>query len=318
MAATPTRSTRVTGTSFIDLVHVDATRGGQRATASGDRFDVKRLYLSLTHQFDQTWSAAVTTDFNYASTGRGTRFFVKKAYVQGRFGKLAVLRIGSANTPWIAFVEHWYGYRFVENTLIDRLKFGNSADWGVHLLGNDGRIDYQVSVLNGAGYRDPSPSHSVDVAARVGYQPINGLVIAAGAYAGDRGKGTTAAPALRRAQRYDAMIAYAAHGIRVGAEWFRATDWNHVAKPGTDAARGWSLWGSYAFGAASVFARYDRALPSRRLDASLVDTYYNAGIAFRVSRNLRVAVAYKDEKLQNGSTPDIRSREIGVWGAVQF
>ena len=35
-------------------------------------------------------------------------------------------------------MEGVYGYRYVENTLVDRIKFGNSADWGVHVLGIPG------------------------------------------------------------------------------------------------------------------------------------------------------------------------------------
>ena len=121
-------STKVGGNAFIDFTHIDQTRGGSKTAASGNGLDVKRFYLSIDHTFNDIWSANLTTDFNYVSADGETQLFVKKAYLQGTFDKLATLRVGSAGMPWIGFVEDWYGYRFVEPTLVDRNKFGNVAE----------------------------------------------------------------------------------------------------------------------------------------------------------------------------------------------
>jgi hypothetical protein len=311
-------NTRIGGTMYADFTNLDQTSNGMKTASSGTGLDVKRFYLSIDHEFNDIWSANLTTDFNYVSNDGETHLFVKKAYVQGAFSKLATLRVGSASTPWIPFVEDWYGYRFVENTLTDRLKFGNSADWGVHLLGDSGLFDYQVSMLNGGGYKHPDRSNSVDFEARVGFTPFSGFVVAVGGYTGNLGKDTATSPALHDAHRYDAMVAYQANGLRLGAEWFKADNWNNVTTPVSDAADGYSLWGSYDFSAASVFARYDRAKPSKDLDPNLVDTYYNVGVAFPITKGVRVAVAYKNERLRNGTTVDVKSREIGAWGEVKF
>ena len=57
------------------------------------------------------------------------------------------------------FVEGLYGYRYVENVMIDRTKFGTSADWGVHVLGSIPMggltVSYAGSVVNGNGYKKP-------------------------------------------------------------------------------------------------------------------------------------------------------------------
>ena len=311
-------STKVGGNAFIDFTHIDQTRGGSKTAASGNGLDVKRFYLSIDHTFNDIWSANLTTDFNYVSADGETQLFVKKAYLQGTFDKLATLRVGSAGMPWIGFVEDWYGYRFVEPTLVDRNKFGNSADWGLHLLGDNGVFDYQASVVNGAGYKNPTRSNAVDVEARAGFQPFKGMVVAVGGYRGDLGKDTATAPALRDAHRYDAMLAYNANGLRLGAEYFKATNWNNVATPLADAANGASVWGSYDFGAAALFARYDRLKPSRDLDPGLTDTYWNLGVAFPLIQGVRVAVAYKYELLNNGSGADLKTRELGAWGELKF
>ena len=89
-------STRVSGTMFVDMTNIGQTSNGQKTDASGTGLDVKRFYLSIDHKFDDVWSANLTTDFNYVGNDGETRLFVKKAYVQGVFSKLATLRVGSA------------------------------------------------------------------------------------------------------------------------------------------------------------------------------------------------------------------------------
>jgi predicted porin len=149
-------------------------------------------------------------------------------------------------------------------------------------------------------------------------QPIKGLMFAVGGYDGDLGKDTQTAPVLHGARRYDAMAAWNRDGLRLGAEWFRADNWKNVTAPLADSDDGWSLWGSYDFDRASVFARYDRVNPSKDIDPSLKDTYWNAGVAFPVTKGVKIAIAYKDERLRNGGSIDVASREIGAWGEVKF
>ncbi|MGN6191224.1 MAG: porin, partial [Rhodanobacteraceae bacterium] len=134
-------NTKVGGTMFADFTNIDQTSNGTKTDASGTGLDVKRFYLSVDHKFDDIWSASLTTDFNYVSNDGETQLFVKKAYLQGAFDKLATLRVGSANMAWIPFVEDWYGYRFVENTVVDKMKLGSSADWGLHLFGDSGMFN---------------------------------------------------------------------------------------------------------------------------------------------------------------------------------
>lgn len=311
-------NTKISGTMYTDFTNIDQTSNGTKTDASGNGLDVKRFYLSIDHKFNDIWSANLTTDFNYTSVTGETQLFVKKAYLQGAFSPLATLRVGSANMPWIPFVEDWYGYRYVENTLIDRLHFGNSADWGLHLLGDSGMFDYQVSVINGGGYKHPTRSNSVDFEGRLGFTPIKGLVVAVGGYSGDLGKDTETSPALHDANRGDALVAYNANGLRLGAEYFKANNWNNVATPLTDSADGYSVWGSYDFGPAAIFARYDKSNPSKDLDPSLKDTYYNAGVSFPLTKGVDLALAYKHESLRDDTSINTRTNEIGAWAQVKF
>src|SRR5690348_10649232 len=187
-------NTTFSGKMFFDFSNIDQKNSDTGKTdASGTGLDVKRFYLGVDHKFNDIWSANLTTDFNYVSADGETNLFVKKAYVQGKFDQAAVLRIGSADMPWIPFVESYYGFRYVENTLTDRLKYANSADWGLHLGGDLGAnkvANYAVSVVNGGGYKNPSRSKGVDIEGRVGFVPFEGMIVAVGGYSGHLGKET--------------------------------------------------------------------------------------------------------------------------------
>ncbi|HET6545654.1 MAG TPA: carbohydrate porin [Rhodanobacteraceae bacterium] len=318
------------GKMFFDFTHIDQTNSDTGDTdASGTGLDVKRFYLQVDHAFDDIWSATLVTDFNYVGNDSETQVFVKKAYVQGKFDRAAVLRVGSADMPWIPFVENWYGFRYVENTLVDRLKIGNSADWGLHLGGDVGAsqsFDYAVSAVNGAGYKNPGRGKGVDVEGRVGFAPMDGMIVALGGYSGKRGMETETVDAFNTASRADLMVAYAGKRVRLGAEYFQARNWNSVLTPETDKADGASLWGSVGVSdSMTVFARYDKADLGKDLDPDAKDTYYNAGIEFRINKGFKLAAVYKHERRTGRAdaplpihVADTVTNEFGVWGEVKF
>ncbi|MGB8633863.1 MAG: porin [Rhodanobacteraceae bacterium] len=318
------------GKMYFDVTHVDQKNSETGKTdATGFGIDVKRFYLTVQPKFNDVWSANLTTDFKYVNGDGITNLYVKKAYVQGKFSKAAVFRVGSADMPWIPFVESYYGYRYVENTLVDRLKFGNSADWGLHLggdVGANGSLKYAVSAVNGGGYKHPDRSKSMDIGGRVGWAPMDGMIVAVGAYSGKLGKDTQSAGTLHTASRSDVMVAWARNGLRVGGEYFQAKNWNNVLDPLSDKADGYSVWGSQEFGDKyAVFARYDTAKLSKDLDSNAKDTYYNMGLQYQVTKGFKLSAVYKYEKREStiaSATPvhvgNVRTNEIGVWGEVKF
>ncbi|MEI9932138.1 MAG: hypothetical protein WDM89_16745 [Rhizomicrobium sp.] len=124
-------NTTIGGTAFIDFSDIEHKVSGVKQADTGTNFDVKRFYVAIDHKFDDVWSANVTTDVTYDSTTKASQVFLKKAWLQAKvFGDMFDVRVGSSDLPWIPFVESLYGYRYVENTLIDRTKFGTSTDWG--------------------------------------------------------------------------------------------------------------------------------------------------------------------------------------------
>lgn len=323
-------NTTVSGKMFFDFSNIDQKNSDTGKTnASGTGFDVKRFYLSVSHKFNDIWSANLTTDFQYSSTLGATELFVKKAYVQGKFNDAFAVRVGAYDMPWIPYVEDYYGFRYVENTLTDRLKYGNSADWGVNVggdLGSDKLFNYSVSVVNGGGYKKPSRTDGVDVEGRIGFTPFKGFIVALGGYSGHRGLETENVDAPHTAQRGDLMVAYANDNFRLGGEYFTAKDWNNVLTPASDKADGYSLWGSVALNDAwSLFARYDNVKLSKDLDPRNKDVYYNAGIQYQVTKGFRLAAVYKHETADaTVAAPaplhvqNVKTNEIGIFGEVKY
>lgn len=313
---------KIGGRMFFDLTNIDKTSNGKDTAASGTGLDVKRFYLTVDHKFNDIWSANLTTDFQYSSAIGNTELFVKKAYVQGSFDPAFNLRVGAADMPWIPYVEKFYGMRYVENTLTDRLKYGNSSDWGLHGFGNLGNnFNYAVSVVSGAGYKNPTRSKGMDVEGRVAYTPNENFVVAVGGYSGKLGKETDIQSSENTYTRANAMVAYADSNFRVGGEYFQAKNLNNVMTVATDKSSGWSVWGSVRVtdGGINVFGRYDDTDVSKTLDPTLSDKYWNVGVEFPVMKNLKLSTVYKYTHLANASDKkNDKTKEFGVWGDLSF
>lgn len=315
--------TKVGGKMYFDLTDRTEKIGGDKTDNSGYGVDVPRFYLTVDSKFDDTWSANLTTDFNYSSTDGKSQLFVKKAYIQAAIAPLFKARAGSADMPWIPFVEDQYGYRYVEQTTTDRQKFGNSADWGLHALGANDFINYGVSVVNGAGYSNVSGrSKRMDVEGRIGVTPVKGLTLAGGFYNGALGNEKESVDAENTATRYDGLVSYVGNGLRIGGEYFQAKNFNKTAitTGPEDKATGYSTWASYDVSdVIAVFARYDQTKPSKDVAPDNKLKYANAGVQFIAAKGVKLAAVYKFQKLDTGDdTTEKKSNEFGVFGEFKF
>lgn len=332
-------STVISGKTYVDLTSksIKDSATGAKSADSGYGSDVKRFYLGVSHQFDSTWSATFLTDIG-DQNGKHYDVFVKKAFVQAKLAPSAIFRGGVADMPWIPFVEDIYGYRYVENTLTDRLNIGHSADWGTHFLGNAGIFNYAVSLVNGGGYANPARSKRQDLEARLAVEPVHGLTVAVGGYSGDLGKDTNTTPATHTANRIDGLVAYVSDDFRVGGEYFHVKNWNTVTAVPSDSGDGYSLWASaLIMPRLSLFGRMDRATPSKDLNPGMKDSYELVGLQYQPNKAVNVALAYKHEKVDSGiggtagylatsegsigsSTPHSSGKynEVGVWAQYAF
>ena len=344
--------TKISGKAFFNVSNIDQTStdlAGNRTDSvqNGTQTELKRFYLGVDHKFNDMFSANITTDFRYNANGtsKDVLVYVKKAFVQAKFSPALAVRIGAADLPWVPFSESVYGYRFVENTLIDRTKFGTSTDWGIHLLGTFGKglVSYQVSAINGAGYKTLSrSSNTIDLEGRVDVHPMKNIVLAAGAYSGKLGKSNDTVNVNHRATRFNALAAYTDKRIRAGVEYFTAKNWNNITTapqplpaPNTanDRAHGWSAFGSFVINPQfNIFGRYDWVKPTDVVVAgtggSVRDHYFNIGVDYKPIAPLDFALVYKRDRANNGfintSNGNIGGldhgsyNEIGLFGQLAF
>ncbi len=297
-----TDTTTVTGRMYFNISSVDQESNGAKVAGSGTNFDIKRFYLGVDHKFNDTYSANLTTDVSLIS-GVGETLYIKKAYLQAKYSDALTVRLGAADMPWIPFVEDIYGYRFLEQTLTDRTKFGTSSDWGVHALGKlaDGHVSYALAVINGAGYRNPQRSDSVDVEGRISAN-YNNFTLAIGGHSGKLGKDIFPAVTQHTATRFDALAAYTDKKFRVGVEYFTADNWNNVTTLAKDSSDGWSVFGSVNLtDKISAFARADWEKPSKDISPLTKETYYNLGINWEPVKIVDLALVYKRDQVDHGS-----------------
>lgn len=366
------------GKIFADLTNIDQQNNGTDTSNSGTGVDVKRFYIIVNEKFDDMWSAKLESDATYNSvtastcTGTGATLkcttgttaqqvdvYMKNAYLQMTLDPAFWVKLGEADNPWIPFVEGVYNHRYVENVLVDRLKFASSADWGLSaggdLLGKT--LSYQVSVVNGNGYKNPTRSKTMDVEGRVSCQPIRGVILAIGGYEGKLGQdkyandvtiaGVSVPQTYRTASRADALVAYVGDGLRAGVEYFSANDWtngisglsdvNEYTSSGasnpSDKADGESVFVSYDFTPMfGAFGRYDNAKLSKDLAPDLKDEYFDVGVEAHPIKNVDVAFAYKHEKMDGGPAAESfatangaaineangKYDEVGIWTRVSF
>jgi hypothetical protein len=311
--------TTIGGKAYIDLTEKEQKKNGVKNASTGAGLDVTRFYFSVTHKFNDTWSANLTTDFNFTSATGETQLFVKKAYLQGKFDDALVFRAGAADTPWIPYVENLYGFRYVEKELLDRMGQGTSADWGLNLNGKADKVDYSMSELNGGGYKNPTRTKRMDFEGRIGAQPIDNVTIAIGGYSGTLGKETQTVAAKHTAERFDALAAYVDGNTRFGAEYFETRNWGNVLTVAHDKADGYSLWGSIGLAdtGTTAFARYDRVKPNKDTNSSLTDRYFNVGVEWPVYKGVKWSAVYKNEDMKDLHN-DTKSNEFGVFGEVSF
>ncbi len=306
-------STTISGKAFVDYTYRDNKNDGTSLAADklyGTALDLKRFYLGVDQNFDGVWRARIRTDVGNLTNGK-VDVFVKHAFVEGRFSDALDLKAGAADLPWVPFVEDLYGFRYVENVLIDRVKLGTSADWGLHLGGKlaGGLVDYAVSAVNGRGYGDPTRTQTPTVEARLGVFPVKGLTISVAGQTGKLGQNAVAAVApatsLKDAQRADALVAWVDGGLRLGVTGFYAKNYDKAIVTGAspaDKAVGFSGWGSYQFAPEyTVFARADSVQPKKDTNSALKDVYFNAGVQYVPVKPLAVSLVYKQDTVKGGT-----------------
>ena len=325
--------TKVSGRMYYNISNISTKYDGVKTQDQGG-FDIKRFYIGVDHKFDDMFAGNVTMDIQNID-GVGRAFYVKKAYLEAKFDPAIKVRLGATDLPWIPYVEGIYGYRHVEKVANDLYGYGTSSDWGVHVMGDlaDGMVNYQISAVDGGGYRHPQLTNTIDLEGRLGFK-YQGFNAAIGGYTGKLGKDTdSATDDYRTAKRFNAMLAYkdkvGGVPITVGGEYFVAKNWKVKTTDPSDKAEGYSVFASVSpVSKWNVFGRYDWIKPNKDTDPTKKGNYFNVGIQYSPAKIVDLALVYKRYNGDNGfasgdfkgssSYVDGSQDEFGLFGQFRF
>ena len=344
--------TKVGGTIFFDVSNLyaanrlNSTGASTRAGENGTGINVKRIYVTLDHTFNKTFSANITLDAanvvgstsTYANTnaandssasaqkivGRG--LFVKYAYVQAKLNPLLTVRVGAAPTAWIPFIDGITGTRYVDQNVNERNGLGNSADWGVYALGDLGKyVSYQVGVVNGAGYRKLYVTKDVDVDGRISAN-YKGLFAAVGGLVGHEGSIVEGVTAYNTYSRINGAVGYKSALFTLGGEYVFAKNLKTVASaPGTagspagvgteDKTEGFSVFGKFNFTPKlAAIGRYDwvKYLPNENATAltNSHDHFFFAGLQYEPYKFIDLTLLYKRELVNSNGGAGLTTFDV--------
>ncbi len=325
--------TKVSGRMYFNMSTVNADNAAGTNVEKDSGFEIKRFYVGVDHKFDDTFAGNVTMDISRVDNGGknvGMGFYVKKAYLEAKLAKELKLRFGSADMPWVPYAEGINGYRHIEKELVDFYGFGTSADWGVHAAGDlaDGLVSYQVSAIDGGGYRDPKLTKTIDLEGRVSVR-YKGFNAGIGGYSGKLGQDVEGALPYRTATRFNALLAWKDEvggiPVTVGGEYFTAKNWKVALAAPEDKAEGYSLFASAApIDQWSVFGRYDRVEPNQKTAPLRKADFYMLGLQYSPAKIVDLALVWKHDDSEGGlkagnlGTGQADRDEIGIYGQFRF
>jgi hypothetical protein len=261
-------------------------------------FELSRLYLGYEYAFSKSFSARANIDIGNPGAGNlQMTAYVKLAYLQYRSDGF-MARTGMISTDAFSLIDRHWGYRFIAKTLQDEYGMNPSADLGLAFEFSPAEfISFDVSALNGEGFRSVQSDDSYKYTAGMTLRPVEGLII----------RGYT--DFLRKVFTQNTIsmfLGYTYENLRLGVEY--ASQRNNRFVNGNDFS-GISGFASYGlndkFG---LVARYDNVWSVEDMftgvgwNVASDGQQFIAGFEYLPVEGIRVAPVYKGWKPADGSS----------------
>jgi hypothetical protein len=258
-------------------------------------FRLKRGYLTVENQFNQTFSARYTQDITIDDEGDdagNVELRFKYCYLKVQIPALsffthAFVEIGLVHRPWIDFEEHINDYRVQSEMFLERSKVINAADFGltyVTLLGgkmNQGYIEsvssscpgkygsIAMGIYNGGGYHAIEANNNKTIEGRFTLRPfpdeIPGLQFS---YNMAFGKGNDTSKTNFRVHSF--YISWESRYITLAAQYY--TGKGNMSGTSQVKNSGYSLFGEFVVPRTKfmLFSRYDFFHPETNDDSRII------------------------------------------------
>ena len=256
-------------------------------------FNFNRQYFSYAVDMSDDIKFKFISDVGRSWSGTESRLnmFLKKAQIDYKtsFGKVSMGLIGT-NTYGVQ--EKNWGYRFIEQSAIDKKKFSSTADLGIgfsrSLIDN---LNMSLQVINGEGFKQPQLDkyHKISLNTTYGERRLNkndgyntGIVYSTEATDGDP------------TNMLSAFGGFAGMGLRIGAEYDMLTN-------GSTESSIISVSANYNFmDNKDIFLRYDIYDGDTAVEED-GSSYIITGILLSCGNGLSVAPNMRIESFENDS-----------------
>jgi hypothetical protein len=292
------------------------------SAANGNEFSVTRAYINVVGDMGGGLVTRITPDL-FSEPGGSFALRLKYAYAAYRPGSFPLtFKFGMIHTPWLDWAQGVWGYRMQGTTAVERNGYLSSADLGFGVDGAWGgqRVNMQVGLFNGEGYRGGVGDANKDVMGRVSVRLLStdatgsrgGLRLTGyGQYGKPTGGGVRA--------RVIGMLSYQASGLTVGAEGALTRDSSSATPSPLLKGRVVSGFGIYRIPGtmASLVARVDIADPDTDTDADR-QTRFIGGVSYRLHPNLRLLANVDHVAYQGTPTPAQQALRTQGFFQVEF
>jgi len=323
-----TSKLKLEGKVFADLTSFKSTNAaGLDTKVQSAR--VERAYFTGKYYFNDDWMMRITTDVSLNSAlnaaGKNNNIFLKYAYLEGKLaGDAVVLRLGQSHTPWIDYEQGLWGHRYHSKVLIDTNGYDASSDVGIGLKGKlaDGKAAYWVTYTNGAGYSHiDRTGNSMDIDARVGVYPIEGLTLDVQYRNGYKGlktfvNGVASAPTKQTL--YQIMATYGmGKDFRVGVNYAQ-----NKAAPAAGTAitnKAYAVWGWAKFaGDFGAFGRYENTKDNQAANLQVKMNHLAVGVEYFPVKHVTLALGLDNTKTKTGGVQTGKTTRYGLWTETKF
>ena len=260
---------KIGGVTYFDYTNAEETSA----------FNFKRQYFSYVVDVSDDIKFKVIFDVGRSATDSRLNTYLKKAQVNYKTS-YANISLGLIGTNTYGIQEKNWGYRFIEQSAIDRNKFSSTADIGIgfsrSLIDN---LNMSLQVVNGEGFKQPQLDkyHKISLNTTYGERRLNkndgyntGIVYSTEATDGDP------------TNMLSVFGGFAGMGLRIGAEYDMLTI-------GSTESSIISVSANYSFmDNKDIFLRYDMYDVDTSVDKDGF-TYIIAGILLSCGNGLSVA-----------------------------
>lgn len=276
--------------------------------ANGNNFSVTRAYINVNGDLGSGLVTRITPDIHSTPDGSFT-VRLKYAYAAYRPPSFPLtFKFGMIQTPWLDYVQGIYGYRMQGTMSLERNGYLTSADLGLGVdgaWGREQRVNMQVGVYNGEGYKGGIGDANKDVMGRISVRLLDSDAKGGGGGLRLSGYGQYGKPTGGGVRtRVIGMLSYHSSQVTAGVEGAITRD-SSSADPSPELnGRVLSGFGIYRIPGtqASLVARLDYADP----DSDTADdrqTRFIGGVSYRVHPNLRIFANVDHVDYQGTPTP---------------